>query len=117
MIEIAARLSGSWFSTDPMPLATGVDLMGAAIKIALGEDLPEEDLIPRYQKGVAIRNRSVAFRLPEIAKQMDDGKKQVKDYGKKLEQRHGNLRLKKFVVVALGFERVCFSSVSVRITG
>ena len=55
--------------------------------------------------------------IPEIAKQMDDGKKQVKDYGKKLEQRHGNLRLKKFVVVALGFERVCFSSVSDRITG
>ena len=50
-------------------------------------------------------------RIPEIAKQMDDGKKQVKDYGKKLEQRHGNLRLKKFVVAALGFERVCFSSV------
>ena len=49
--------------------------------------------------------------IPEIAKQMDDGKKQVKDYGKKLEQRHGNLRLKKFVVVALGFERVCFASV------
>ena len=54
--------------------------------------------------------------IPEIAKQMDDGKKQVKDYGKKLEQRHGNLRLKRFVVVALGFERVCFSSVSNRIT-
>ena len=56
-------------------------------------------------------------RIPEIAKQMDDGKKQVKDYGKKLEQRHGNLRLKKFVVVALGFERVCFSSVLDRIPG
>jgi len=53
--------------------------------------------------------------IPEIVKQMEDGKKQVKDYGKKLEQRHGNLRLKKFVVVALGFERVCFSSVSDRI--
>jgi hypothetical protein len=46
---------------------------------------------------------------------MEDGKKQVRAYGKQLEQRHGNLRLKKFVVVALGFERVCFSSVSDRI--
>ena len=54
--------------------------------------------------------------IPEIAKQMEDGKKQVEDYGEKLEQRHGNLRLKKFVVVALGFERVCFCSVSDRIT-
>ena len=53
--------------------------------------------------------------IPEIAKQMDDGKKQVREYGKQLEQRHGNLRLKKFVVAALGFERVCFSSVSDRI--
>jgi hypothetical protein len=49
-------------------------------------------------------------RIPEIVKQMEDGEKQVKEYGKKLEQRHGNLRLQKFVVVALGFERVCFSS-------
>ena len=54
-VEIAARLSGGWFSTDQIPLATGVDLIGAAIKIALGEYVPEEDLIPRYQKGVAIR--------------------------------------------------------------
>ena len=55
--------------------------------------------------------------IPEVVKQMEDGKKQVKEYGKQLEQRHGNLRLKKFVVVALGFERVCFSSVSDRVTG
>jgi len=46
--------------------------------------------------------------IPEIVRQMEDGIKQVKEYGKKLEQRHGNLRLQKFVVVALGFERICF---------
>ena len=51
-------------------------------------------------------------RIPEIVKQMEDGKKQVKEYGEKLEQRHGNLRLQKFVVVALGFERVCFRNVN-----
>ena len=55
VIEIAARLSGGWFSTDQIPLATGVDLIGAAIRMALGEQVPEEDLIPQYQKGVAIR--------------------------------------------------------------
>lgn len=55
VIEIAARLSGGWFSTDQIPLATGVDFVGVAIKSALGEKVGEEELIPKYQKGVAIR--------------------------------------------------------------
>lgn len=55
VIEIAARLSGGWFSTDQIPLATGVDFLGIALRIALGEEVPEADMIPRYQKGVAIR--------------------------------------------------------------
>ncbi len=55
VIEIAARLSGGWFSTDQIPLATGVDLVGAAIRVALGESLSGEELTPRYQRGVAIR--------------------------------------------------------------
>jgi hypothetical protein len=46
--------------------------------------------------------------IPEIAAQMKKGEKQVKEYGEKLESKYGNLRLQKFVVVALGFERVCF---------
>jgi hypothetical protein len=50
--------------------------------------------------------------IPEIAKQIKDGEKQVKEYGKKLEQKYGNLRLQKFVVAALGFERVCFRLVN-----
>lgn len=55
VIEIATRLSGGWFSTDQIPLATGVDLVGAAIKLALGEEIKKDDLTPRYWKGVAIR--------------------------------------------------------------
>ncbi|MEW5801181.1 MAG: ATP-grasp domain-containing protein [bacterium] len=55
VIEIAARLSGGWFSTDQIPLATGVDIVGAAIRLALGEKVTKEDLIPRCRKGVAIR--------------------------------------------------------------
>ena len=51
------------------------------------------------------------YAIPEIVTQMEDGIKQVQKYGKKLEQRYGNLRLQKFVVVALGFERVCFKKV------
>ncbi|MEA1934998.1 MAG: AAA family ATPase [Thermodesulfobacteriota bacterium] len=51
-------------------------------------------------------------RIPEIAKQMKDGEKQVQEYGNKLEKKYGNLRLQKFVVAALGFERVCFNKIS-----
>ena len=55
VIEIAARLSGGWFCTDQIPLGTGVDLMGAAFRIALGEKVSPEELLPRYHRGVAIR--------------------------------------------------------------
>lgn len=55
VIEIATRLSGGWFSTDQIPLHTGVDFIGSAIKLALGESVNNEDLIPKCSKGVAIR--------------------------------------------------------------
>ena len=55
VIEIAARLSGGWFCTDQIPLGTGVDLMGTAFRIALGEKVSPEELLPRYHRGVAIR--------------------------------------------------------------
>jgi biotin carboxylase len=55
VIEIAARLSGGWFSTDQIPLGTGVDLVGAAIRVALGERPAADDLVPRFERGVAIR--------------------------------------------------------------
>ena len=55
VIEVATRLSGGWFSTDQIPLATGVDFIGAAIHLALGESIALDELIPRYWNGVAIR--------------------------------------------------------------
>lgn len=55
VIEIAARLSGGWMSTDQIPLGTGVDLIGCAIRLALGERVPAEDIRPRWHRGVAIR--------------------------------------------------------------
>lgn len=39
------------------------------------------------------------------------GEKHTAEYGKHLEEKYGNLRLHKFVVVALGFERVCFKKI------
>jgi biotin carboxylase len=55
VIEIAARLSGGWMSTDQIPLGTGVDLIGCSIRVALGEKVPAEDIRPRWHRGVAIR--------------------------------------------------------------
>lgn len=65
VIEIAARLSGGWFSSDQVPLATGVDLVGAAIQLALGEQPEIEALLPIHHKGVAIR---YLFPTPGVVK-------------------------------------------------
>ena len=55
VIELAARLSGGYFCTHEIPLNTGVDFVGQAIRLALGKKLDPADLIPRYQRGVAQR--------------------------------------------------------------
>jgi hypothetical protein len=44
--------------------------------------------------------------LPKIRRAMAAAGEQVREYGQILEARHGNLRLKRFAVVALGFERL-----------
>lgn len=55
VIEIAARLSGGYFATDQIPLATGVDLVHLAIMLAVGEKVTPEMLKPTVDYGVAIR--------------------------------------------------------------
>lgn len=55
IIELAARLSGGYFCTHEIPLNTGVDFVGAAIRLALGETLRPSDLEPRYNRFVAQR--------------------------------------------------------------
>jgi biotin carboxylase len=67
VIEIATRLSGGWFSTDQIPLATGVDFVGCAIRLALGEKIDPSELVPRFQKGVAIR---YFFPTPGVVKEI-----------------------------------------------
>ncbi|MEA1924203.1 MAG: hypothetical protein U9N63_16320, partial [Pseudomonadota bacterium] len=49
--------------------------------------------------------------LPQIKNAFAEGRQQVALYAKALDKKYGNLRLKKFVVTALGFERVCFETV------
>ncbi len=49
--------------------------------------------------------------LPVMAARMQEACDQARRYGRALEQRHEHLRLKRFAVVALGFERLCWRAV------
>ncbi|MCD6185732.1 MAG: hypothetical protein J7K84_08105, partial [Deltaproteobacteria bacterium] len=51
------------------------------------------------------------YNMPKIKTALKEGARQITLYGKKLDNKYGNLRLKKFVVTALGFERVCFKEI------
>lgn len=55
VIELAARLSGGFFCTREIPLNTGVDFIGAAIRLALGETVSPGELTPRHQTAVVQR--------------------------------------------------------------
>ena len=55
VIELAARLSGGYLCTHEIPLSTGVDFVGCAIRVALGEPPDPAELVPRYARGVAQR--------------------------------------------------------------
>lgn len=54
-IELALRLSGGYLCTHEIPLSTGVDFVGQAIRIALGETPRPDDLCPTRSSGVAQR--------------------------------------------------------------
>ena len=51
MIEVGARLGGDNITTHLVPLSTGIDMVKATIKLAIGE-IP--DLSPKFNKGSAI---------------------------------------------------------------
>ena len=55
IIEVAARLSGGYFCSHEIPTNTGVDFLGAAIRLALGESLDESKLSPQYSNPVCQR--------------------------------------------------------------
>jgi len=68
LIEVAPRLSGGYFCTDQIPLSTGVDLVTAAARLALGERLNPRAFAPREWRSVAIRYFSPPEgRLREVA--------------------------------------------------
>ncbi len=55
VIEVALRLSGGYQCTHEIPLATGVDFVGRALALALGETPDPQELRPRWSRGVAQR--------------------------------------------------------------
>jgi biotin carboxylase len=55
VIELAARLSGGFFCTREIPLNTGVDFIGCAIKVALGEPVASDELEPKMRVPVIQR--------------------------------------------------------------
>ena len=55
VIELAARLSGGFFCTREIPLNTGVDFIGCAIRVALGEYVAAAELEPKRQQPVIQR--------------------------------------------------------------
>jgi len=69
VIEMAARLSGGWMSSDQIPLATEVDFLGAAIELALGHTPSREALKPKESTGVAIR---YAFPEPGVVRSVGE---------------------------------------------
>ena len=52
MIELGARMGGDCITTHLVPLSTGIDMVEASMRIALGE---EPDVTPKKQRGSAIR--------------------------------------------------------------
>jgi hypothetical protein len=58
--------------------------------------------------GKAARELTVAAlqSLPPMQKMMTEAVDQAREYGRILESRHGNLRLRRYALVALGFERL-----------
>jgi biotin carboxylase len=55
MIELATRLSGGYLCTHEIPLSTGVDFVGCAIRLALGERVSPDDLAPRFERYISQR--------------------------------------------------------------
>jgi len=55
IIEVAARLSGGYYATDTIPLATGVDMVEAVMRICLGLPLQPLALHPKRRQYVSQR--------------------------------------------------------------
>jgi len=68
MIELGARMGGDNITTHLVPLSTGVDMVGATIRVALGE---EPGITPTRHCGSAIRYFSVPIGRIKSIKSVD----------------------------------------------
>src|SRR6202165_5647118 len=55
IIELATRLSGGYLCTHEIPLSTGVDFVGCAIRLALGERVSADELAPHFERYISQR--------------------------------------------------------------
>jgi biotin carboxylase len=55
IIELAPRLSGGYFCTLEIPLNTGVDFVGCAIRAAVGDAISPSEVAPRLNRPVVQR--------------------------------------------------------------
>ncbi len=56
VIALAPYLSGGFFCTQAIPIHTGIDFVGCAIRLALGEKPLAEDVTPKFERPVVRRN-------------------------------------------------------------
>ena len=55
IIELAARLSGNYLATHHIPMAYGIDIVSAVIKLSLGLKIDKRDLSPKQKKFLGVR--------------------------------------------------------------
>ena len=67
VIEVALRLSGGYFCTHEIPLNTGVDFVGNAIRLALGDTIEHDELTPKFKHMVCQR---YMFPSPGVVKEV-----------------------------------------------
>lgn len=72
MIELGARMGGDNITTHLVPLSTGVDMVGATIKVALGE---EPDITPTLHYGSAIRYFKAPFGTIKAIKHVEEAQR------------------------------------------
>ena len=55
IIELAARLSGNYLATHHIPMAYGINIVDAMIRMTLGEPINTEELKPKWKKYLGVR--------------------------------------------------------------
>ena len=78
IIEVAARLSGGYFCSHEIPFNTGVNFVGNAIKLALGEEIKKSDIKIRLNRSISQRylfprpGKVIKIQIPQWIKSNND---------------------------------------------